>query len=155
MSDLSLHVKKDFGAGASSGPRRPLIVTLLVLGAVGITGAACTTGRDTAAAMPPGLAAEVDATTLLSFSPNVVRVKVGDTVEWKNASPFHHTVTDDPARASDRADAALPRGAAAFSGDLPSGGTFRHRFTRAGTYRYFCMPHEDMGMKGTVVVTAR
>jgi len=33
-----------------------------------------------------------------------------------------------------------------------SGNVFAHRFDDAGTYRYYCEPHEDVGMKGAVTV---
>ena len=32
------------------------------------------------------------------------------------------------------------------------GSTFTHRFTKAGTYKYFCVPHYGDGMTGEVVV---
>jgi len=30
--------------------------------------------------------------------------------------------------------------------------TFTHTFAEAGTWRYHCEPHRDVGMKGAVVV---
>jgi plastocyanin len=89
-----------------------------------------------------------------SFGPTTVRVKSGDTVEWRNKSPFTHSVNADPARFP--ADVAIPAGAAPFDSDrIASGGIYRHRFTTPGTYKYVCLPHVDIGMAGTVVVEAR
>jgi plastocyanin len=34
-----------------------------------------------------------------------------------------------------------------------SGGTFSFTFEEPGTYDYFCIPHEDLGMVGSVTVT--
>ena len=35
---------------------------------------------------------------------------------------------------------------------MPPGGTFDYTFTVPGTYRYFYVPHEALGMIGTIVV---
>ena len=35
-----------------------------------------------------------------------------------------------------------------------SGGTFSFTFEEPGTYDYFCIPHESMGMIGSVTVTS-
>ncbi|MCW2967917.1 MAG: Copper binding protein plastocyanin/azurin family, partial [Solirubrobacteraceae bacterium] len=32
-------------------------------------------------------------------------------------------------------------------------GTFKHRFTKAGTYKYVCTIHTRLGMHGTIVVS--
>jgi plastocyanin len=89
-----------------------------------------------------------------SFGPATVRVRPGDTVEWRNKSPFSHSVNADPARFPD--DVAIPAGAAPFdSGRLPAGQIFRHTFTTPGTYKYVCLPHVDVGMAGTVIVDPR
>jgi hypothetical protein len=34
-----------------------------------------------------------------------------------------------------------------------SGGTFSFTFEETGTYDYYCIPHEDLGMTGSVTVT--
>jgi hypothetical protein len=43
----------------------------------------------------------------------------------------------------------------AISGMIEGGtdGTFSFTFEEPGTYDYFCIPHEDLGMVGTVTVT--
>ena len=62
-------------------------------------------------------------------------------------------MTADPAFADDPAHVVLPKGARPFSSDeLQPRNTFRHAFTVPGTYQYICIPHEQMGMIGEVVV---
>lgn len=88
-----------------------------------------------------------------SYRPAAVTIRAGDTVEWRNTSLITHTVTDDPALAKSRGDAALPPQAAAFnSGDIAAGDVYLRKFDVPGTYRYFCTHHESDGMLGTVTV---
>ena len=121
-----------------------LTASLLSLGACGFGGPAYGPASD--------VAAVVEMTNGLAFQPDAVRIKAGETVEWRNRSLFTHTVTDDPARAKDAADAQLPEGAQSFSAQVGAGEIYRHIFTVPGTYRYFCMPHEGWGMHGQVIV---
>lgn len=87
------------------------------------------------------------------FKPAEVTIKVGDTVEWTNRSAVAHTVTCDPAKPKDKSHVNLPAGAATFdSGEIELDGTWKHTFTKPGTYKYCCLLHEDMNMVGTVVV---
>jgi len=97
----------------------------------------------------------VNLTDAMKFDPATLTVTKGTTVTWRNSSQMVHTVTDDPAKASNKADAALPSGAEAWdSGDLNPGQTFSHTFDVPGTYKYFCIPHETLGMTATIIVTA-
>lgn len=99
-------------------------------------------------------AAVVDMTFGLKFEPAEVRIRAGETVEWRNKAFFAHTVTFDPAQAQDPSQVSLPAGVAPFdSGKIGGGGTWRRRFTTPGTYRYVCKPHEDHDMRGVVVVS--
>jgi plastocyanin len=124
-------------------PAGALIVALVTLGV----------GPTMAQPAPPDAAAIVHISSFLRFGPAEVTVHVGETVEWRNGSIETHTVTDDPTVARTAADAELPPGAEAFdSGLLRPGQTFRHTFTVAGRYRYFCRPHETHGMVATVLV---
>lgn len=90
-----------------------------------------------------------------SFAPAEIEVRAGQTVEWRNVSLFAHTVTCDRDKAADPAHVALPAGAEPFdSGRVPAGEIWRRRFTVPGTYRYVCLPHEERGMLGAVIVRA-
>jgi len=100
-------------------------------------------------------AAVVEMTNMLSFAPDTVYVTAGETVAWKNTSLLVHTVTDDTTKATIEGSALLPDGARGFdSGYLQTDQTFEHTFAVAGTYRYFCIPHEGAKMIGTVIVKA-
>jgi plastocyanin len=126
MSMLGLRSSVPFGGTARS------VFLLLLLAGCGWGGPAY--------APPAKGAAIVEMSTWLSFEPASITVKAGDTVEWRNTSPFTHTVTSTAA-------------AEAFdSGAVKPGQVFRHTFTQAGAYRYVCKPHEEHDMRGTVVV---
>src|SRR5437588_3480458 len=76
------------------------------------------------------------------FQPQQITVKAGTTVTWKNDGKTAHTVTAD--------DGSFE------SPTLGAGKTFSQKFTKAGTYRYYCSFHggkDGDGMSGTVVVT--
>jgi plastocyanin len=111
-----------------------------------------------AIASAPSIAAEPPAgvvrmTKSKTFEPRTITVKPGATVVWKNESDLTHSVTDEPALAISAQDAALPAGAEGFnSGLIPPGKDFTYIFKVPGTYRYFCIPHEEAGMLGTVIV---
>ena len=95
----------------------------------------------------------VEMTSSHQFSPREVTIKAGESVTWKNSSNDVHTVTDDPSRVKNKENVSLPAGAKAFhSGDIQPGKTWRQTFAVAGTYKYVCLPHEDKGMTGTVIV---
>lgn len=83
------------------------------------------------------------------FDPRAVTIHAGEAVEWHNASRFKHSVTADPKLGG----AALPEGAEPFaSGELQPGESFRRVLSVPGKYRYFCTPHEGIGMTGTITV---
>ena len=65
-----------------------------------------------------------------------LEIEVGTTVEWKNNDPLLHSVT------------AVNK--SFDSGVIQPGKTYRHTFTKAGTYNIYCIPHPFM--KGTIVV---
>jgi plastocyanin len=104
--------------------------------------------------LPAAAAQTVTMTDSLKFQPSQIEVPVGTTVTWNNTSSVVHTVTADPSKANDPAHVKLPEGAETFdSGMIQPGGSFSHTFETPGEYRYFCIPHEGVGMIGTVTVT--
>lgn len=106
-----------------------------------------------AGARQAGPSAVVDMTFGLKFEPATVRIKVGQSVEWRNKGFFAHTVTFDPAQAENASHVSLPPGVEPFdSGKIGGGQTWRHTFTVAGEYHYICKPHEDHEMLGVVIV---
>ena len=91
--------------------------------------------------------------SLLVFQPATIKVKVGQTVMWKNSSSEVHTVTADPRVAVDAKDVELPKGAKQFdSGFLNPGKTYEQTFKTPGTYRYVCTLHEAQHMIGQIIV---
>jgi plastocyanin len=119
--------------------------------------------------------------SIMRFSHDDIRIHVGDTVEWTNDDPVTpHTITfgtepADPMPPSGNVtlDADGARHAtihssadSAHSGFIvaapqertflpqaPLGVTrFRVTFTSAGTYPYICALHDDLGMKGNIIV---
>jgi len=88
------------------------------------------------------------------FQPVTLTVAAGTTVTWTNTGAVQHTVTDDPSKASKATDASVPAGAQPWdSGSVNGAQTFRHTFTTPGTYKYFCIPQESLGMVATITVT--
>jgi plastocyanin len=74
------------------------------------------------------------------FSPEIVRIQPGQTVEWTMEGRSPHTVVADDG--------------SWLSGNLEPGAEFAHTFDRAGVYPFFCRYHGSpgAGMTGTVVV---
>ena len=102
---------------------------------------------------PAGVETTVRMTNSLKYVPEEVTVRAGQTVVWTNTSSMFHTVTADPVLAKDRSHAQLPEGAGPFdSGNIAPGEAFRHTFEVPGTYVYFCIPHEAVGMVGRIIV---
>ena len=91
--------------------------------------------------------------SLLVFEPEVIEIKAGQTVAWKNSSREVHTVTGDPRQATNAQDVELPKGAKRFdSGFLNPGQTYEQTFRTPGTYRYVCTLHEVQRMIGQIIV---
>jgi plastocyanin len=110
--------------------------------------AACAAnGSSNSGAITPG-ADEIVIGSSLSFSPPHLTVAAGTTVRWRNAGPYGHTVT------SGLSSKAADHPGAEFDTQLPSGETFEFTFDEVGDHPYFCRPHEGMGMKGVITVTA-
>ena len=113
---------------------RPLLPLLLVLA---FTLAACQSGS---AASPADRQPVKGVTTVeakdLKFLPPAIEVAPGTEVTWRfDDGSVPHDVKGD-----------------GFASEIQSRGTFSHRFTRAGEFRYKCTLHA--GMEGRVVVAA-
>lgn len=70
----------------------------------------------------------------MQFSPATLKIKPGDTVEWKNEDITPHTATSP----------------SFDSGLIAADQSWKHTFTKTGNFPYGCTFHPDM--KGTVVV---
>lgn len=119
--------------------------------------------------------------SLMRFVRGVIVVRVGDTVEWTSLDPsINHTVTfgtepADPRPASANVHASsdgareaaiastadsvnsgflspTPQDRAGLAQANPGITRFRVTFTAPGVYNYICAVHDQLGMKGTVIV---
>jgi plastocyanin len=119
--------------------------------------------------------------SVVRFTDDKIEIRAGDTVEWTNQDPVTpHTVTFGmepadpiPPSANVTVDADGARHASInspqdsvhsgfimaalqdqlFNPQTPLGVTrFRVDFPNPGVYRYICALHDDLGMKGTVIV---
>ncbi|MFP4163479.1 MAG: plastocyanin/azurin family copper-binding protein [Chitinispirillaceae bacterium] len=87
------------------------------------------------------------------FVPSRLEINVGTTVRWRNTTGVAHTVTADSIQARDPENVLLPEGAESFDSErIEPGGVFEYTFTVPGTYRYFSVPYEGLGMVGELVV---
>jgi plastocyanin len=103
----------------------------------------------------------VDMTDELVFDPESLTIAPGDTVVWENVGSVGHSVTayeeDIPAEAEYFASGGFDNESAARSnypgqGDIAGGESYEYTFETTGTYEYFCIPHESVGMVGTITV---
>ncbi len=100
--------------------------------------------------------------TAQAFRPAEITVAAGDTVVWRNTSTRAHSVTayeeSIPEPAAYFATGGFDTEAAAReawddnAGVITNAESYEHRFETAGVYPYFCIPHEEAAMLGTVVV---
>ena len=93
-----------------------------------------TGGRGDAAA--PGVAVQVKINNF-TFTPSVLTIREGTTVEWTNRNDMPHTVVSDDKTAFK-------------SKVLDTDDKFSFTFTKPGSYPYFCSLHPRM--TGTIVV---
>lgn len=77
------------------------------------------------------------------FDPVGLAVEPGSTVRFELDAGSHSATAYE-----DR----IPSGATPFDSGTISEGGFEHTFETLGTYDYYCIPHESMGMTGRIVV---
>ena len=108
--------------------------------------------------------ATVEITSDRRFEPSTITIDVGDSVDWVNESGEPHTITayqrsvPDPKNyfasgefeSEKEARANVAKGLIVDTSEVSM--SFFVNFNEPGTYEYFCIPHEDQNMKGTVVV---
>jgi plastocyanin len=77
----------------------------------------------------------------LVFVPQVVTIKVGDTVKWVNNKAFpHNVVFNGHPELSHKKLAQKPKA------------VLETTFNEAGQFSYYCSPHRGAGMQGKVIV---
>jgi plastocyanin len=88
----------------------------------------------------------------LVFSPSALSIHVGDTVQWTWASSGH-SVNSGSSNCVGDGRFCSPNDSNCAQAPLSNqGATYSHTFTAAGTYPYFCRPHCEFGMAGTITV---
>jgi plastocyanin len=94
------------------------------------------------------------------FEPDTFTIKVGDVVDFKSVSGQMHDVAfwadSIPPGAADVLNAAIPDQTAPLStAMIPEGQDVSISFAGAptGVYKFYCIPHIAMGMKGQLTVT--
>lgn len=103
-----------------------------------------TAAQDTGVEPVPGQLRIVDVGPGFIFSPSLLTVNPGDTVQWVFHS-FHSTTSN------------TQTGAETWDSGTMSSGTFSHTFTTPGAYKYYCTVHSSpngTSMNGTITVQA-
>jgi plastocyanin len=139
--------------------------------ALALVGVACgTSARDETPAVSPAAAttgALHDVQMLVTpegqyiYQPAALDIKVGDRVRWVNVSGGPHNVAfyenGIPAGARDLLNAAMADRMGDLTGALlfEPNAVYEISFVGApaGTYEYFCTPHEMLGMKAQITVS--
>jgi plastocyanin len=87
------------------------------------------------------------------FEPIGLLIDPGQTVTWTNRDDGNsHTTTAYHPTISGRSQR-IPMNAKPWHSDyLMPGGAFSVTFTEPGVYDYYCVPHEEAGMVGRIVV---
>ena len=88
------------------------------------------------------MAVVINGTEHNTWEPAAVTIAPGDTVTWTNIGGFHNVVIELPGGDVSNGDPAFPPW------------SFDYTFLEAGTYRFYCEPHEANGMVGYVTVEA-
>lgn len=112
--------------------------------------------------MQAGGSSQSEALQALQFYPASITIDAGDSVTWQYPAGEPHTVTFAPVGAPfpTMDPFSPPSGGSSYdgsalvnSGPLFGGQSFSLTFTKAGTYTYHCLFHDDTeNMIGTVVV---
>jgi plastocyanin len=95
-----------------------------------------------------------------SFKPAMVRIKAGQAVKFVTVSGGPHNVTFDPQDIPQGAEATLdknmPQQQAKLTGPLVTNPNDSYvvsfKDAKPGTYKFYCLPHQSLGMQGTIVV---
>jgi len=116
-----------------------IAVAVLMLGAAGSSARVARKATSPAA----GDARATVKVTSFQFTPKLLTVAPGTTVEWVNEGGRHSVVADDGSFKSEV---------------LKQGDKFEHKFDKAGTFAYHCEFHGEKGgkdMAGKIVVKGK
>ncbi len=144
--------------------RREILQDICVGGgvAIGLSSAGCLGIGSSGAASPDVDGTLIEMTDDNRFEPDRATIPARETVVWRTVGYAPHTVTayeeELPREAEYFAsgnfmtEAAARRGASEGAGVLYQGEEYSHTFEVPGEYDYFCIPHEQAGMTGTIII---
>lgn len=102
---------------------------------------------------------EIGATSY-KFTPDTITIKTGDVVVFKGVSGLAHDVAfypdSIPAGAADVLNKAIQDQPQPLATPMINDGqqvSISFAGAPAGTYKFYCIPHSTMGMKGVIIVT--
>ena len=81
---------------------------------------------------------------MLTFEPETVVARPGDVIRWTWVTGVHTVTSGDDCKADGLFDSPLDEDTPVFEWEVPS--------DASGTIPYFCVPHCDMGMQGSILV---
>lgn len=144
--------------------RRTLIATAGVVFTGGCAGGGSRAGSRSTADTDE-IRAEADAVVVMTnepaFDPRAVEIATGATVAWINESSITQSVTAYADRIPEDAEyfasGGFKRESIAsvlypIAGTVPPDGAFEHTFETPGTYEYYSIRSEHLGMGGRIVV---
>ena len=141
-----------------------LVVVLAACEKKAETPAADTTAMAPAPTTPAGTGTTHDVNMVLEgsdykFVPATLTIKAGDVVRYHDVSGGPHNVQfypdSIPANAASVLDTNMPDKMGPLASPMvETGGTYTISFANAptGEYKYYCLPHQAMGMKGSITV---
>jgi plastocyanin len=91
-----------------------------------------------------------------TFDPATLPIHVGDTVQWMWASSGHSVVSGTVNNGTETPDNKFcsPSNTNCSTIQVSNvGATYEHTFTTAGAFPYYCAPHGNIGMVGTIEVS--
>ncbi len=89
------------------------------------------------------------------FEPHIAWINKGGTVTWVNRSGMHTATAYHPENNSK--PRRIPENVDPWDSGMKTeqGATFEKTFDVEGVYDYYCVPHEGVGMVGTIIVGPR
>lgn len=98
----------------------------------------------------------------MRFFPQVQIIKEGDSITWSNKDPMMPHTVSFPGSDGNIPESFTPAGDTSYdgsvftsSGILMPNRTYTLKFTKQGRYSYECLLHDQIGMRGTVIVVRK
>lgn len=148
MSSIRTNYKERYKSGLSGAAQLLTLMLILAMAIAGCSSSTTDSGdttNDDNNTGDPGAATSSVTMEGISFIPGDLTVEVGTTVKWTNDSSVIHTVTSGTDGTHDDIF---------NSGDMGPNDEFSYTFNEVGTFPYFCIPHVNQGMTGTITVIA-